>query len=195
MQTNKRRKTAGAMALAVVGSTSSRQGAAKVATVFEVMTREVATVFPTMTLAGAIEALVSQDIGHLPVVDDKGVLVGMLSKSDVVRELHLSGETRSVDNARTPMKARTKKGGMAWDPGEGFHVDGEQGTTVAEVMASRVLSIRDDMSITEACRMMVGNRIHGLPVVDAKAKLVGFISTLDVCDWVATRDAYTKPKA
>lgn len=189
MHTNKRRKTAGAAALSVVGSASPRQ-----ATVFEVMTREVATVFPSMTLAGAIEALVSQDIGHLPVVDEKGVLVGMLSKSDVVRELHLSGENRSVDTGNAPMKARAKKG-LAWYPGDGFHLDAEQGTTVGDVMAARVLSIRDDLAIAEACRMMVGNRIHGLPVTDAKGKLVGFISTLDICAWVAEREPSFRPKA
>ena len=160
-----------------------KQTAPTVPTVFQVMTREVATVFPEMTLAGAIEALVSQDIGHLPVVDGQGVLVGMLSKSDVVRELHLSGETRSVDT-RPPMKARGKRG-LAWTPGPGFHVDSEPATTVADVMAPRVLSVRDDTPVAEACRMMVGNRIHGLPVVDGKGRLVGFISTLDVCEWVA----------
>jgi CBS-domain-containing membrane protein len=157
------------------------------ATVFEVMTREVATVFPEMTLAGAVEALVTQDIGHLPVVDAAGVLVGMLSKSDVVRELHLSGENRAMDNVRAPMKARGKKG-LAFTPGPGFHVDAEPATTVAEVMAPRVLSVRDDTPIGEACRMMVGNRIHGMPVTDARGKLVGFVSTLDVCGWVAQRE-------
>jgi CBS domain-containing protein len=186
MQTQKRRKPV----LTVVVPPSQKE-----TTVFEVMTREVATVYPSMTLAGAVEALVDQDIGHLPVVNEKGVLVGMLSKSDVVRELHMSGENRSLDNARTPMKARAKKGGMAYDPGQGFHVDDEQTTTVADVMAARVLSIRDDISITEACRMMVGNRIHGLPVVDSRGKLVGFISTLDVCDWVASRGPAARPRA
>jgi CBS domain-containing protein len=180
---NKQKKAAPVVALV---------GTPRAPTVFEVMTREVATVYPEMTLAGAIEALVSQDIGHLPVVDAKGVLVGMLSKSDVVRQLHLTGETRSVDNARTPMKARAKKG-LAWNPGPGFHVDDEPSTTVAEVMAPRVVRVRDITPIAEACRMMVGNRIHGLPVVDAQGKLVGFLSTLDVCDWVAQRDSAAAP--
>lgn len=184
MRTSKQKKPA-AVAPAVALVASSRPP-----TVFEVMTREVATVYPEMTLAGAVEALVSQDIGHLPVIDSQGVLVGMLSKSDVVRELHLSGESRAVDNARTPMKARGKKG-LAFTPGPGFHVDSEAVTTVADVMAPRVLSVRDDTPIGEACRMMVANRIHGLPVVDGKGKLVGFVSTLDVCDWVAQREAAT----
>lgn len=182
MRTSKQKKTAAIPpAVAIVAPP-------KPATVFEVMSREVATVYPDMSLAAAVEALVSQDIGHLPVVDAEGTLVGMLSKSDVVRELHLSGESRAVDNARTPMKARGKKG-LAWTPGPGFHVDSEQVTTVADVMAPRVLSVRDDTAIGEACRVMVSNRIHGLPVVDGKARLVGFVSTLDVCAWVAQREA------
>jgi CBS domain-containing protein len=158
------------------------QRPAKKATVFEVMTREVATVYPEMTLASAVEALVSQDIGHLPVVDREGVLVGMLSKSDVVRELHLSGETRTEER---PERMKARKKGVAYSPGPGFHVDNEPSTTVGDVMTGRVLSVRDETSLSEACRMMVGNRIHGMPVVDAKSKLVGFVSTIDVCDWVA----------
>jgi CBS domain-containing membrane protein len=158
--------------------------AAKPATVFEVMTREVATVYPEMTLAGAIEALVSQDISHLPVVGKGGTLVGMLSKSDVVRELHMSGESREIENAQARPKARAKKG-LAYTPGPGFHVDNEAGTSVSDVMTHKVLSVRENTPISEACRMLVANRIHGMPVIDAKGKLVGFISTMDVCDWVA----------
>lgn len=176
MQPGKRKQAA----VAVVGLPA----AGKPATVFEVMTREVATVFPEMTLATAIEAMVSQDIGHLPVTDADGLLVGMLSKSDVVRELHSSGDRLGPDTGR--LTARGKKG-LAYQAGPGFHLDTTPVTSVADVMTGKVLSVRDDTPITEACRMMVGNRIHGLPVVDAKGKLVGFISTLDVCDWVARR--------
>jgi CBS domain-containing protein len=154
----------------------------KSSTVFEVMSREVATVYPEMTLASAVGALVSQDIGHLPVVDREGILVGMLSKTDVVRELHLSGATRATQRPDR-MKARGKKG-VAYEPGNGFHLDDESSTTVADVMTGRVLSVRDDASISEACRLLVANRIHGMPVVNAAGKLVGFVSSIDVCDWV-----------
>lgn len=51
----------------------------------------VATVSPTATLADAIHALATHNVGALPVVDDGGQLVGIVSERDVVRQLHLHG--------------------------------------------------------------------------------------------------------
>ena len=33
--------------------------------------------------------------------------------------------------------------------------------------------------------MMVGIRVHGLPVVTAAGKLVGFVSTMDILAWLS----------
>lgn len=162
---------------------SKRVASGRVPTVFQVMTREVATAYPGMSLSTAVEAMVEQDIGHLPVVDEGGFLVGILSKTDVVRDQHLGGDTREVARSG-PMKVRAKKG-IAFSPGRGFHVDAEPLTTVGDVMSKRVITVRDDEPISGACRLMVKQRFHGVPVVDARKKLVGFLSTFDVCEWVA----------
>lgn len=50
---------------------------------------------------------------------------------------------------------------------------------VADVMIRNVVSIRPDDTITEAARLMLQNRISGLPVVDAGGNLVGIVTEGD----------------
>jgi CBS domain-containing membrane protein len=59
----------------------------------DVMTREVFTAHPDADLASAIEMMLMQRIGCLPVVED-GRLVGMLSETDCLR--HLAALLRSA---------------------------------------------------------------------------------------------------
>ena len=47
------------------------------------------------TIAEAIARLVQNNIGSLPVVDDLGKLVGVVSERDVLRHLHNRGEAFS----------------------------------------------------------------------------------------------------
>ncbi|HVH23792.1 MAG TPA: CBS domain-containing protein [Pseudonocardia sp.] len=51
----------------------------------------VATVSPTATLADLIGELARHNVGALPVVDEAGRLVGIVSERDVVRQLHAHG--------------------------------------------------------------------------------------------------------
>jgi CBS domain-containing protein len=54
--------------------------------VSEMMTGEVLTAHPDATLASAVELMVRERIGCLPVVED-GVLVGLVSETDCLRHL------------------------------------------------------------------------------------------------------------
>lgn len=56
-------------------------------TVEEVMTREPRTVGPDATLEEAATVLHTHDVSRLPVVDDGGVLVGIVARGDIVRAM------------------------------------------------------------------------------------------------------------
>ena len=49
----------------------------------------------------------------------------------------------------------------------------------ADIMTPRVITISADTQITEAIRLMLQNRISGLPVVDAAGNLVGIVTEGD----------------
>lgn len=47
-------------------------------------------------------------------------------------------------------------------------------------MSTNVVTIKQDMPFTEACRLFLSIHIHHLPVLDEKGLLVGIFSTTDV---------------
>jgi len=58
----------------------------------DVMVRDVVTVKPETDVASAIKLLIEHDISALPVVDDAGTVVGMLSEADLVRRAEIGTE-------------------------------------------------------------------------------------------------------
>jgi CBS domain-containing protein len=45
--------------------------------------------------------------------------------------------------------------------------------------------VRDTSTVAEAALAMTKYRVHGLPVVSDENVLVGFLSSLDIVNWVA----------
>ena len=54
-------------------------------TAVDLMTRDVAVVHPETSLLDAVKLMAQRHISGIPVVDDSGAIVGMLSEGDVVR--------------------------------------------------------------------------------------------------------------
>jgi len=51
--------------------------------------------------------------------------------------------------------------------------------TVADIMATRLITVSPDMNIHEAIRILLDKRISGAPVVDENGALVGMLSKKD----------------
>lgn len=64
-------------------------------TVERVMTRNVITVKPDDTIIHAAELMLNHKIGGLPVVDEKGHVVGMLTESDIFKML-IESRTKAI---------------------------------------------------------------------------------------------------
>jgi CBS domain-containing protein len=62
-----------------------------VADVLRRRTAKVVTIAPSATLADAARELTARDIGFLPVVDQRGALLGVVSERDMVRTLAQHG--------------------------------------------------------------------------------------------------------
>ena len=59
-------------------------------------------------------------------------------------------------------------------------------TTAKDIMSTEVLKITRDTTLEEALKILVNRQITGVPVVDAKGKMVGVLSDFDVLSQVAT---------
>ena len=127
-------------------------------TASDLMTRAPATVGPTTKIRTAIEILQTLEIRHLPVVDDDGELIGMLSD----RDLRVLSTAYFVDEEQHDTLR--------------VALDG----TVASLMSADVLSVEEEADAAEIVELMLEQKIGAVPVTDADGALVGIVSYIDV---------------
>jgi len=135
--------------------------------VSEVMTRDVITVGPDASIHEAARLLVDHGVSGLPVVDDAGAVVGVLSEGDLI------------------VRQKPRRPPPWW---ELFFRDGERlardyqkavGTTVAEVMTRKILYVSPQAPIAWAAALLDRHRIRRLPVLE-HGRLVGVVSRGDL---------------
>ena len=133
----------------------------------EAMTARVVSVASSVPVREAVERLVGQGFRALPVVDDAGRLVGMVTNRDLVERGGLAARVELLGAMSPP--ARDDVLGRL-DPGR----------TVADVMTRDPVSIRAGDTLARATHLMAERRLKRLPVVEDDAKLVGIISRADI---------------
>ncbi len=152
----------------------------------DVMTREIFTVGPELTLIDLERDLDSQRVTGAPVVEH-GKLVGIVSRSDIDRRLH---------------RERSRSAGMAafylaLDPGEEraaspdpieSALEGLRSLRVRDIMTTEVISVTPDAGVREVAQVMDERRIHRVLVLD-NGQLQGLISTLDLVRVLARHGA------
>lgn len=143
-------------------------------TVAEVMTPNPITVRPQTPLQEAIQILAERKIGGLPVVDEAGKLVGVISETDLMwQETGVEPPPYimildSVIYLQNP--ARYEK-----------QIHKALGQTVGEVMTDKPVSIGAGRSLREAAHLMHDKKIRRLPVVDEKdGTVVGMLTQGDI---------------
>ena len=140
-------------------------------TVGEIMTREVKTIPAEATLRDAAELLTLQHISGAPVVDESGIVVGVLSESDLLNEA----------KKRTALP-RVAAFGLFMASEESLMRIYHDGATlqVRGVMTKNVVTATLQTSVSEAIQLLLHKRINRLPVVDDEGKLVGIVTREDL---------------
>ncbi|MBK8985854.1 MAG: CBS domain-containing protein [Chloroflexi bacterium] len=130
----------------------------KLELVNEWMTRDLITISPTASLPDAYDLMTSHKIRRLPVVDENGRLLGIVTYGDV-RGARPSPATSLNIWELNFMLARL---------------------SVAEIMTPDPLTISEHATIGEAAQMLLTHTIGSLPVVNAQGTLVGIITESDI---------------
>ena len=141
--------------------------------VAEVMTREPITVKAETPLREAIKILAEKGISGLPVVDDAGHLIGIISETDLMWQQ--AGVTPpayfvifdSVIYLKNPVEYERE-------------LHKALGQTVGEVMNEKPITISPDKPLREAAKIMRDRKIHRLPVVDDSEQIIGILSLSDI---------------
>ncbi len=138
-------------------------------TVLDVMTHAVVWVRPTTPLKGVAETLIDNGISGVPVVDDQGAVLGVVSEADLlvkeqgaeaIHSRHLArvrGESKETREQRAKVEA----------------------VTAAQAMTAPAITISSDRPILEAASTMTTRHVNRLPVVD-DGRLVGIVSRADL---------------
>jgi acetoin utilization protein AcuB len=123
----------------------------------ERMTRDPIVIRDDTSIQGALKIMRDNKVRRLPVLNDKGALVGIVSERDLLFASPSPATSLSIYELHYLM-SRIK---------------------VADVMTTEVITVTEDTPLEEAARIMVGNKIGGLPV-ERKGELVGIITETDL---------------
>jgi len=142
----------------------------------DVMVCNLFTVGPDDSVGAAIKLLAEHDVSALPVIDDAGQVIGIVSEADLVRREELATDKRRPwwMEALTPATTLADEFAKA------------HGRTVREVMSERVISVSEETPLPEIANLLERNRIKRVPVL-RDGKLVGIVSRANLIQALATR--------
>lgn len=147
--------------------------------VHQIMNAPAITIDPDALAADAADLMDEHTIRRIPVVDEDGFLVGIVSDSDVL-EAETAGSLRS-----------------AYEPGAE-----EEWLGVADIMTREVITIGPDAKVGELVTQMLHHKVGGMPVVEAagenskRLRVIGMVTETDIFAMIAAAwEAETASKA
>jgi acetoin utilization protein AcuB len=123
----------------------------------ERMSRSPITITPDVSIDEALKVMRDEKVRRLPVINRRGVLVGIVSEKDLLQASPSPATSLSIHEMHY-LLSKMK---------------------VSEVMTQDVIAVTEYTALEEAARIMVDNKIGGLPVM-RDDKLVGIITETDL---------------
>jgi CBS domain-containing protein len=140
-------------------------------TVSEIMTTDVIFLRPGDTMEKVADIFRMNNIHHIPIIDDNGKVVGIVSQSDYHKILH--GFTLF----------KTEKS-------EEYNKAILRSLLVKEVMTKQVAKLNPEDKLTVAAGFFRENLFHAIPVVDRQGSLVGILSTFDMLNYAFREEVF-----
>ena len=139
--------------------------------VSEIMSSPVKTVKGDLTLEQAAQVMLDNNIGGVPVVDDGGKLVGIVTESD------FSAKEHAIPFSRVYAPQLFGE----WMSKEGVEkaYEAARSITVDKIMSAPVITVGKEDTVAEAVRKMLEHRIHRV-VVSEDGMPVGIVSRHDL---------------
>lgn len=140
----------------------------------QIMTRQVITIGADTPIAEAAATMLRYHVSGLPVVNDSGKLIGVVSEGDFLRRAEIGTQRRRprwLQVLLGPGKSAT----------DFVH---ERGRKVGEIMTSDPYTATEDTSLEEIVRVMEKHHIKRLPVLDGD-RIVGIVTRSNLLRAVA----------
>ncbi len=150
----------------------------------DIMTTTVVTVDPGDTVQHAAELMVRHRVSALPVVDQAGRLVGMISEGDLLHREETKTEKRRswwLDLV-TGYETRAKEYVKAF------------GVHVRDVMTPTVVSVDESASLADIAELLEAKQIKRVPVMRG-GRIVGIVSRANLVQAIASLPRLVIPDA
>lgn len=128
--------------------------------VCDLMTREVVVARPETTFRELVRLIEENHIHALPVVDDLGRVLGMVSESDLLKDELTAPHARTRLERRVPVRPA--------------------GVVAGEIMTSPAVTIDPGQTLSQAARVLHQRHIGRLPVVEQDGRLIGIVTRSDL---------------
>ena len=134
--------------------------------VSDIMTHRVISVVPDEAIDAVIELMLKHHISGLPVIDDKGELVGIVTEGDFLRRPETSTERKTGSRWRDAFFSGSKV------TDNYIHT---HGVKVKDVMTPNPVAVAEDAPLDEVVGLMQTRNVKRLPVLRG-GKVIGIIS-------------------
>lgn len=152
----------------------------KMRSVRDLMNPDVMTVADDMTTDALARYLTEREISGAPVVDSQGHVIGVVSMTDIGRNM---AEPEDVESSRGSGFYRDSAEDLTLEDLGQRYVE-ERAATVRDVMTPVIHQVPVTASAAEAARRMIAQHVHRL-VVTAGKEPVGIITSMDLLKVVA----------
>ncbi len=142
----------------------------------EIMTTHVACARADQTIHDVAQLLLERSVSALPVVDDDGHLIGVISEGDLLRRVETGTERKQ--SWWLDMLVSNEEKARDFLKSHAVHV--------RDVMTKEVLTIDEDTPVADIAELLEENRIKRVPVLRGD-RLVGIVSRADIIRALAVR--------
>ncbi|MDI6820327.1 MAG: CBS domain-containing protein [Candidatus Hodarchaeaceae archaeon] len=143
------------------------------------MRPHVIAVWDGTPLRAAMEIMTLSNFRALPVIDEKGSLVGIIDDSDIVNISDVETESKM-----SQMAGRTEGDSWTWDSEDRIYITKRKlkvpDKLVREVMAKELVTITKRTPVSRCAELMKQHKIEQTPVTSADGRLIGIVRDVDL---------------
>jgi CBS domain-containing protein len=132
----------------------------------DVMTTDVVSVHGDTPYQEIVAILAERNVSAVPVVDESWHVTGVVSEADLLPKIEFSGD----ENERHLFERRSRRSARAKAHGD----------LAGELMTAPAVTIEPSAPLVAAAKLMDGDHLKRLPVVDDQGQLVGIVSRRDL---------------
>jgi len=140
----------------------------------QIMTRKVITVGPSTSIVAAANIMLEKHVSGLPVVDETGKLVGVVSQGDFIRRAEIGTQRKRGRWLKFLLGSGTTASDFVH----------ERGRKVGEIMTLDPCTVIEDATLESVVQLMEQNNIKRLPVMRGD-QLVGIVTRSNLLQAVA----------